>query len=359
MIWLKGVRKVYENRQGSVEALKEINLHVEKGKIFGIIGYSGAGKSTLIRCINLLEKPTSGQVIVNNKELTKLSEKDLRESRKKIGMIFQHFNLMSSRNVFQNVAYPLKGSTYSKEEKKQKVLSLLQLVGLSDKVSAYPSQLSGGQKQRVAIARALANDPQVLLCDEATSALDPQTTASILKLLKEINVKLNLTIVIITHQMDVVKEICHEVAVMEFGTIVEQGNIIDIFTKPKAEITKDFISTVFHYDKIYDFLENKEFVEELTEGETIAKISFVGQKTGQAFISKVSRKFKIDASILFGNIEIIQQIPIGNLIVKLTGSKEGVTESIKYLEDNSINVEVIENESISGELLTQRSGTIS
>ena len=346
MIWLKGVRKVYVNKQGTVEALKETDLHVEKGKIFGIIGYSGAGKSTLIRCINLLEKPTSGLVLVNNKELTKLSGKDLRESRKKIGMIFQHFNLMASRNVFQNVAYPLKGSKYTKEEKKQKVLSLLELVGLSDKISAYPSQLSGGQKQRVAIARALANDPQVLLCDEATSALDPQTTGAILKLLKEINEKLDLTIVIITHQMEVVKEICHQVAVMEAGQVVEQGNIVDIFTKPKAEITKEFISTVFHYDKIYDFLEGEEF----TEGEIVAKISFVGQKTGQAFISKLSRKFEIDASILFGNIEVIQHVPIGNLVIKFSGTEKGILDSIKYLKESYINVEVIEHASISSKL---------
>ncbi|MBW9158229.1 methionine ABC transporter ATP-binding protein [Clostridium tagluense] len=355
MIWIKGVRKVYVNKQGTVEALKEINLHVEKGKIFGIIGYSGAGKSTLVRCINLLEKPTSGQVIVNNKELTKLPEKELRKSRKKIGMIFQHFNLMSSRNVFQNVAYPLKGNIYTKEEKKQKVLSLLELVGLSDKVLSYPSQLSGGQKQRVAIARALANDPQVLLCDEATSAIDPQTTASILKLLKEINEKLGLTIVIITHQMEVVKEICHEVAVMEAGQIVESGGIIDIFTNPKAEITKEFISTVFNYDKIYDFLCHEEF----EAGESVAKISFVGQKTGQAFISKLSRKFKIDASILFGNIEIIQHIPIGNLIVKFSGTKEGIVESIKYLEENNINVEVIKHAAVFSKLPAKRSRIIS
>ena len=329
MIWLKDVSKIYVNDQGTVEAIKDINLHVEKGNIFGIIGYSGAGKSTLIRCINLLEKPTSGKVTVNNKELTALSEKELRGTRKKIGMIFQHFNLMSSRNVFQNVAYPLKGSGYSTEEKKQKVLSLLELVGLSDKVSAYPSNLSGGQKQRVAIARALANDPQVLLCDEATSALDPQTTGSILKLLKKINNKLNLTIVIITHQMDVVKDICDKVAVMESAKIIEQGNIIDIFTKPKADITKEFISTVFHFDKIYKFLNEKEFIEQLTEGDIIVKISFVGNKTGKAFISNISRKFKINASILFGNIEIIHQTHLGNLIVMFSGTAEGVSESIK------------------------------
>ncbi|MBU3177738.1 methionine ABC transporter ATP-binding protein [Clostridium estertheticum] len=355
MIWLKGIRKVYVNDQGTVEALKKIDLHVEKGKIYGIIGYSGAGKSTLIRCINLLEKPTSGKVIVNNRDLTKLSKKDLRDSRKKIGMIFQHFNLMGSRNVFQNVSYPLKGNKYSKEERKQKVLSLLELVGLSDKILAYPSQLSGGQKQRVAIARALANDPQVLLCDEATSAIDPQTTSSILKLLKEINEKLNLTIVIITHQMEVVKEICQEVAIMEDGLIIERGDIIDIFTNPKTKITKDFISTVFHYDKIYDFIQDEEF----TDGETIAKISFVGSKTSQSFISILSRKFKIDASILFGNIEIIQHVPIGNLIVKFTGTSDGISGSIKYLEQNNINVEVINHASVSNDLHAKCDGIIS
>ncbi|QAA35220.1 methionine ABC transporter ATP-binding protein [Clostridium manihotivorum] len=349
MIYLKNVGKTYHTKEHELEAVKGVNLHIEAGKIVGIIGYSGAGKSTLIRCINLLERPTTGEVIVNGKELTKLSAKELRKSREKIGMIFQHFNLMRSRNVFQNVAYPLKGNGLSKQEIKIKVEGLLDLVGLSDKLKAYPSQLSGGQKQRVAIARALANDPQVLLCDEATSALDPETTQSILALLKEINEKLGLTIVIITHQMEVVKEICHEVAVMDKGEIVEQGNIVQIFSKPKAKMTKNFVSTIFKYDKIYELLDNNSFIGKLTEEEIIAKISFVGQNTGQAFISKLSRKFKVDASILFGNIEIIQEVPVGNLIVKFNGGRDSIIEAFKYLEDKNVQVEVIRDASILSE----------
>lgn len=345
MIWLKNINKIYTSKTNTVEALKNINLHIKAGEIFGIIGYSGAGKSTLIRCINLLEQPTSGEIIVNGKNLTRLSSKELRKSREKIGMIFQNFNLMKNRTVFENVAYPLKAKGLSKKDIEKKVLDLLKLVELSDKINVYPSQLSGGQKQRVGIARSLANDPEVLLCDEATSALDPQTTQAILKLLKNINEKLKLTIVVITHQMEVVKEICQRVAVIDSGKIVEEGNIIDIFTNPKVNITKKFISSLFHYEKIYDFLKEGNTVGELkqiTEGESIVKISFTGQKTGQAFISKISRKFKIDASILFGNIEIIQNIPIGNLIVKLSGTDEGIDSSIRYLEENNIHVEYVD-----------------
>ncbi|HBC96628.1 MAG TPA: methionine ABC transporter ATP-binding protein [Clostridium sp.] len=345
MIWLKNINKVYKNKTGKVQALKNINLHVKAGEIFGIIGYSGAGKSTLIRCINLLEKPTSGEVIVNGKNLTHLSSRDLRKSREKIGMIFQNFNLMKNRTVFENVAYPLKGKGFSKKDIQKKVNNLLKLVELSDKIKMYPSQLSGGQKQRVGVARSLANDPEVLLCDEATSALDPQTTQSILKLLKSINDRLKLTIVVITHQMEVVKEICQRVAVIDSGEIVEQGNIIDVFTNPKAPITKKFISSLFHYDKIYDFLRKENSLgklKQITEGESIVKISFTGQRTAQAFISKVSRKFKVDASILFGNIEIIQNVPIGNLVVELNGTTEGIDSSIRYLEENNIKVEYLD-----------------
>lgn len=359
MIWLKDISKVYTSREQRVEALKNVNLHIEKGKVYGIIGFSGAGKSTLIRCINLLEKPTEGQVTVNGKELTSLTPRELRKTREKIGMIFQHFNLMKSRTVYQNIAYPLKRKKLEKSMEREKVMKLLELVGLTDKVNAYPSQLSGGQKQRVAIARALANEPEVLLCDEATSALDPQTTQSILRLLKEINEKLNLTIVIITHQMEVVKEICHRIAVMDSGKVVEEGDIIQIFSSPKAEITKEFVSTVFHYDKIYEFLGQKEFVDVITEGEAILKISFIGEKTGQAFISKISRKYNVDASILFGNIEIVQDVPIGNLIVKFSGSKEGIVKSIAYLEENNIHAEVIRNATPSLYLYAQCGRTLS
>jgi len=359
MLWLKNVTKTYETKDHKIKAVKGVSLHVEPGKIMGIIGYSGAGKSTLIRCINLLEKPTSGEVIIDGRDLTKLSSKELRKTREKVGMIFQHFNLMKSRNVFENVAYPLKGKGLSKQQMKEKVESLLEMVGLIDKITAYPSQLSGGQKQRVAIARALANDPKLLLCDEATSALDPQTTQSILKLLKDINEKLNLTIVIITHQMEVVKEICHRAAIMENGRIVDESNVIEIFSKPKSQITKDFVSTVFHYDRAYEFINKDSFIEELTEEEIVARISYIGQKAGQAFISKISRKFKVDASIIFGNIELIQETPIGNLVVKFKGSRDGIIDSINYLKQNDIYVEVLKNATDSLYLYAECNRTLS
>ena len=241
MIRLEHVSKTFDTVSGDVHAVKEVNLEIQDGEIFGIIGFSGAGKSTLVRCINLLERPSNGKVWIDDEELTKMSEKALREVRKKIGMIFQHFNLMRSRTVYQNIAFPLKGSGLSKEEMDKKITSLLELVDLGDKKDAYPSQLSGGQKQRVAIARALANDPKVLLCDEATSALDPQTTQSILALLKEINRKFGITIVIITHQMSVIREICSHVAIVEKGSIVEVGLVEEIFNHPKSRVARSLI----------------------------------------------------------------------------------------------------------------------
>lgn len=342
MILLKNIRKTYTSDNNSVDAIKGVDLRVREGEICGIIGFSGAGKSTLVRCINLLEIPTSGQVFVDNKELTSMSLKELREARKNIGMIFQHFNLMKSKTVFKNVEYPLKGSGLSKDETEKRVFELLELVGLSDKANNYPNQLSGGQKQRVAIARALANNPKVLLCDEATSALDPQTTQSILRLLKDVNKKLGLTIVIITHEMNVVKEICDKVAVIENGNIVEHGDLIQIFTKPKAKVTKDFISTVLQENKIYELLENESFIKKIRKDELLAKIVFIGENTGEAFISNISRQFKIDASILFGNIEIIKNTPIGYLIVRLSGDIEKILNVEKYLKENNIELEVIE-----------------
>ena len=238
MIELKNISKDFGSGEKAVHAVRDVSLSIGSGEIFGIIGFSGAGKSTLVRCINLLERPSSGSVFVAGQDLTALSAKDLRAARKKIGMIFQHFNLMPSRTVAGNVAYPLKGSGLSKEDIQKKVATLLELVGIGDKADAYPSQLSGGQKQRVAIARALANDPQVLLCDEATSALDPQTTKAILHLLKHLNETLGITIVLITHEMAVVKEICDRVAVMEYGRVVEQGEVFTVFAEPKQAITK-------------------------------------------------------------------------------------------------------------------------
>ena len=257
MIKLKQVSKTFDTKSGNLHAVKDVNLEIQDGEIFGIIGFSGAGKSTLVRCINLLERPTQGRVLIDEVDLMDLDEKKLREVRKKIGMIFQHFNLMRSRTVHQNIEFPLKKTKLTKNEREEKIASLLELVGLTDKRDAYPSQLSGGQKQRVAIARALANDPKVLLCDEATSALDPQTTQSILKLLKKVNEEMGITIVLITHEMAVVKDICDRVAIMEEGTVVEAGNTVDVFSHPQVRITRDFIDTASNIRKIYDLIEDK------------------------------------------------------------------------------------------------------
>lgn len=339
MIQLKNLQKTYNVKNMSVHAVKDVNLHIKKGEIVGIIGYSGAGKSSLIRCINLLERPDSGEVIINNRDITKLSDSDLRKARKKIGMIFQHFNLMDSRDVFDNIAYPLNNSNLKKDEIENKVNNLLTLVGLRDKAHSYPSQLSGGQKQRVAIARALANDPEILLCDEATSALDPETTLSILELLKKINKELGLTIALITHQMEVIKEICHKVAIMEKGQIVENGDVVDIFSKPKAEMTKKFVSSIFNNDKIVHFLSTFD----LKNDEQVIKLSYVGSKAEEAYISKISREFELDASILFGNIEIIQNVPIGNLVVMLKGDDHKLLGAVHYLNSNNIYTEVLKN----------------
>ena len=275
MITLQNISKTFIDGGKEVQAVKDVNLTIHDGDIFGIIGFSGAGKSTLVRCINLLERPTSGTVTVDDKEITALSAKELRKARKKIGMIFQHFNLMPSRTIFGNVAYPLKGSGLSKQEIADKVHNLLDLVGISEKENAYPSQLSGGQKQRVAIARALANDPKILLCDEATSALDPQTTKSILKLLQKVNETLGITIVVITHEMDVVKEICNRVAVMDHGNVVEEGEVFSIFATPQNKVTRDFIKTTSNLQKIEELVEAGSPVVALKPGELIVRLSYI------------------------------------------------------------------------------------
>lgn len=341
MIQLTDVSKIFKTPHGEVRACQEINLEIKQGEIFGIIGFSGAGKSTLVRCINLLERPTTGSVIVDGQDLTKQKASELRQSRKKIGMIFQHFNLMPSRTVAKNVAFPLKGSGLSKQEINQKVASLLELVELSDKASAYPSQLSGGQKQRVAIARALANDPKVLLCDEATSALDPQTTQSILKLLKDLNQKLDLTIVLITHEMAVIKEICSRVAVMEEGRIKEIGNVVDIFAHPKAEITRNFIATTSNLTKIGDLLKENAKVVQLNPGEQLLMLTYSPHNTNEPLISAISRKFDIDANIIFGNVEVLQHQSLGSLVVKLSGEQSHIEEAITYIKDTGVQVEVL------------------
>jgi len=335
-----GLSKTFEGEQEKVYALRNVSLQIQNGEIFGAIGYSGAGKSTLIRCLNLLEKPTEGKVIINGEELTALSERELRVKRKKIGMIFQHFNLMNSRSVFSNVAYPLKGSGLNKKEKKEKVRELLRIVGIEDKEYAYHNQLSGGQKQRVAIARALANDPEVLLCDEATSALDPKTTKSILSLLKELNRKLGLTIILITHEMSVIKEVCDRVSIMENGEVVETGTVGDIFSSPQKKMTVDFIETASNRDRILDFINDERNIYNIKAGDILTRVTYLGDIVGDALISEVSRKFKIDASILFGNLEILGSIPAGELILLFRGPKYDVENGIKYFRDKGLKVEV-------------------
>ena len=341
MIKLSNVSKVFNLEKTKVEAVKNVNIHVKEGEIFGIIGFSGAGKSTLVRCINMLEHPTEGSVIVAGEELTTLSGKQLRLARKKIGMIFQQFNLMPSRTVLENVAYPLKNSGLSKKEIINRVRELLELVDISEKENAYPSQLSGGQKQRVAIARALANELKVLLCDEATSALDPKTTGSILQLLKKLNKQLGLTIVVITHEMDVVKEICDKAAVMENGQVVEEGDVFSIFSTPKKTITEEFIRSTSSLQKIDKLIEEGSQVVAINEGNMIVKFTYVQKDVSEPLVSTLSRKFNIDLNIIFAEIEIVQEAPIGGTVAIVSGEAQNIEKALEYAKSKNVKVEVI------------------
>lgn len=345
MITLKDIGVTFGSTNAPIKAVEEVSLSVDKGDVYGIVGYSGAGKSTLVRTINLLQRPTSGKVVVAGQDMLALSPSGLRAARKKIGMIFQHFNLMDSRTVAGNIAYPLRKSGLSKSAIQQKVADLLDLVGLSDKIDAFPSQLSGGQKQRVAIARALANDPDVLLCDEATSALDPKTTLSILSLLKELNERLSLTIVIITHEMQVVKEICNKVAVMENGHVVEDGDLVSIFTKPKEQITKEFINTATHVDQALEKILSHPTLLNLQGDDSLANISYVGSNTSEPLIATLSSRFNVSTNILFGNVEILQDTPVGNLLVVLSGEPSQKQKALSYLASKDVAVEILTSQS--------------
>lgn len=341
MIELKNISKIYDDGAKKVEALKDISLNIEAGEIYGIIGQSGAGKSTLVRCINMLEKPTSGNVIVDGKELTILNEKALRQERKNIGMIFQHFNLLSSRTVYDNIAFPLELHGMNKAEIKERVLPILDIVGLTDRKDNYPSQLSGGQKQRVGIARALASNPKVLLCDEATSALDPQTTKSILELLKDINKRLNLTIVLITHEMQVIKEICDHVAVIEGGVILEQGRVVDVFTNPQEKTTKEFVGSIISQDlpaEAWDHLNVKKEWEPGTS--PVVRLFFTGN-SDEPLVAGLVRRFNMNVSILYGGVDYIQNTSFGRLIIILEGETEKTKEALAYLDNLPIRNEVI------------------
>ena len=345
MIELSSVSKTFlgKTQQQHVEALRDVSLHIKQGEVFGIIGYSGAGKSTLVRVINLLERPDLGRVRMGGQDLTAMNPRELRQARRKIGMIFQHFSLLPSRTVSGNIAFPLKYTGLSKEDIQAKVTTLLNLVELSDKASAYPSQLSGGQKQRVAIARALAADPRVLLCDEATSALDPQTTLSILRLLKKVNEQLGITIVIITHEMAVIKEICDRVAVMEGGRVVELGTVFEVFASPREEITRRFIETTGTMHRVQEMIDGDSPILRLAPGELLVRLQYAQRSPSAPMVSLVSRRFDIDLNILFGNVEIIGGSPLGALVVVASGEANKVQEALAYMMEQNVKVEVLKH----------------
>lgn len=329
VIEIKNLYKSFISKDKAVEALEDINLTINEGDIYGIIGMSGAGKSTLVRCINYLEQPTSGTVIVDGKDLSKLSDKDLREVRHKVSMIFQHFNLLMQRNVRDNVRFPLEILGIKKEEANKKVAELLEIVGLSDKADSYPVQLSGGQKQRVAIARALATEPSILLCDEATSALDPSTTDSILKLLKEINEKMNITIVMITHQMSVVEDICQKVAIIDKGHLVETGSVSDVFTKPTTEVARRLV------------YQGGDEVSELNTDRCI-RIVFDGGSSYEPVIANMVLECRIPVNIIFANTKDIDGQAYGQIVLQLPDDEAQAQKAIYYLRSRNLTVEELD-----------------
>ena len=341
MIKLNNITKIFTLPDKKLTALDNVSLHVPKGQICGVIGASGAGKSTLIRCVNLLERPTHGAVLIDDVDLTQLSDAELVKTRRQIGMIFQHFNLLTSRTVFENIALPLELENKSKAEIQEKTTALLALVGLSDKHNVYPANLSGGQKQRVAIARALASDPKVLLCDEATSALDPATTQSILKLLKEINRTLGITILLITHEMEVVKRICDQVAVIDKGRLIEQGTVSEIFSNPKTELAQEFISSTFHITLPEEYLENLSDTPKHAKSYPIIKFEFTGRSVDAPLLSQASKKFGVELSILTSQIDYAGGVKFGFTIAEVEGDEDAITQTKVYLMENNVRVEVL------------------
>lgn len=339
MISIEGLKKIFSLEKKDIVAVDDLNLNVADGDIYGVIGYSGAGKSTFVRLINRLEEPTTGTIKIGDQVITSLSKKDLRIARQDIGMIFQHFNLLWSRTVAENIEFPLEISGVEKSNRKKRVLELIELVGLAGKENAYPAQLSGGQKQRVGIARALANSPKVLLCDEATSALDPETTNQILRLLQDINEKLGLTIILITHEMHVIRKICNRVAVMEQGKVVEEGTVLDVFTRPKQQVTQKFVEQLTGSDEEEEDM--TELKEKYQEG-ALLRIQFLGESANQTVISQLVKNFDIHVNILQGKITQTQVGSYGTLIVQLIGNQQ--KEAMKYLEEQDvIELEVIQH----------------
>lgn len=333
MIIFENIKKTYIKNKQQVHALNDINLTVDTGDIFGLIGWSGAGKSSLIRLVNQLEKPTSGIVKVDGVDLNKLDVKAQRAHKKKIGMIFQHFNLLESKTVAQNIAIPLVLQGINKEEIERRVEAMLSYVDLSGKKASYPSQLSGGQKQRVGIARALITEPSILLCDEATSALDPQTTLSILKLLKQINSERNITILLVTHEMEVISSICNKVAVMEKGQVIEQGSVLDIFSAPQQETTKKFVSTVINAEIPEAVLDS------LTEQGNIFRLEFLGDSAREPVVNELILKQLVEINILFANMREIGGVVLGSMFIQMNGTETDVDKAVAFLQERGVKVE--------------------
>ncbi|HEL0589538.1 TPA: methionine ABC transporter ATP-binding protein [Streptococcus equi subsp. zooepidemicus] len=346
MIQLDHIDITFHQKKRVIEAVKDVTLHINQGDIYGIVGYSGAGKSTLVRVINLLQQPTKGSITIDG-ELTfdqgkvQLSANSLREKRRDIGMIFQHFNLMAQKTAKENVAFALRHSRLSKAEREKKVAELLELVGLSERADNYPAQLSGGQKQRVAIARALANDPKILISDEATSALDPKTTKQILALLQELNRRLGLTIVMITHEMQIVKDICHRVAVMQQGTLIEEGSVLDIFSNPREPLTQEFIKTATGIDEALEKINQQDIVKELPANAILAQLKYAGTSTDEPLLNQIYRQFEVTANILYGNIEILDQVPVGEMIVVFEGAAASIEAAEKALHEAGVDVTLL------------------
>lgn len=340
MIKLENISKVFRQSTQTITALSDVSLHVPAGQIYGVIGSSGAGKSTLIRCVNLLERPTSGRVLVDGQELTAFSEKQLTLARRQIGMIFQHFNLLNSRTVFGNVALPLELENRPREEINRKVTELLDLVGLSDKHQSRPSNLSGGQKQRVAIARALASDPKVLLCDEATSALDPATTRSILELLKDINRRLGLTILLITHEMDVVKRICDQVAIISQGKLIEKDQVSEVFSHPKTPLAQQFIQSTLHLDIPDDY--QQRLSSTATEGKIpLLRLEFTGESVDAPLLSEVARRFTVDCNIISAQMDYAGGVKFGIMLTEISGEHDKSQAAIEWLREQHVKAEVL------------------
>ncbi|MGP4071146.1 methionine ABC transporter ATP-binding protein [Piscibacillus sp. B03] len=333
MIRFDQVTKSFEHEGTSFKAVDQVDLEIQKGEIFGVIGFSGAGKSTLVRLVNQLERPTAGKVLIDGQDMSQVSTNELRNIRRGIGMIFQHFNLLETKTVFHNVAFPLALAGMPKRKVKDRVNEILEFVGLSDRANHYPDQLSGGQKQRVGIARALATSPSILLCDEATSALDPETTKSILKLLKKVRDEYNITILMITHEMNVIKEICDRVAVMEDGKVVESGSIFDLFSQPQHQTTQKFVQTVMNDEIPASILKE-------VETRHIYRVTFTDGSASQPVLSGVAKEFNVEVNVLYGQITELQETPFGNLIVEFQGDDREIQRALEHIKKQVIIQEV-------------------